>query len=93
LPIAVSKLSGKGLFADNVLSINGALKPNKNIKLFMNGNHLADLQSDQAGVWDHQLDLTKIPEGEHKVQYAPVDNNNKIHVLVEKPMRVHKQSW
>jgi len=93
LPLYISKLKGTGVFADNVMSINGALKPNKNIKLFMNGNHLADIQSDQAGVWNHRLDLDDLPNGEHKLQYALLDKNNKMRLLVEKPFLVNKQSW
>jgi len=96
LPLYISKLKGKrpGAFADpNAMWINGALGPQQNLKLFMNGDHLADLKSDHTGLWNHSLDLNKIPDGEHNIQYALLDDNNKMRLLVQKPVIINKQSW
>jgi len=75
-------------------SINGKSKPNENGKLFMNGYHLADLQSNDQGIWNHPINFNNLDEGEHKIQYVAVDNNNKTQLIIEKPISVdNKQSW
>jgi len=95
-PIETSPLntSTEGItpISDNVMSINGMLKPNKNIKLLMNGDHLADIKSDHVGLWKHQLPLSSVPEGDNKVQYALLDKNNKLKMLVERPVLINKLS-
>lgn len=86
----IRESNNENLANDKVITINGKSGPQKNINLFVNGQHLANLQADQQGRWNHPIDLNTIPEGENKVQYALVDKDNKTHILVEKTVNLNQ---